>query len=106
MKICLRSKPHLNSKGRTTVMKSMAHRRVRLKILVQSESRRGLCTLHAFRTGEVAQVSQPAVSPTSSRQALDFPAVADWKSATQQTGSLRYGAPSRSGDAYKVQRGL
>src|SRR4051794_2154906 len=47
---------------------------------------------YAFRTGKVAQVSQPAVSPTSSRQALNFAALADWKSATQQTGSLRYGA--------------
>ncbi len=52
----------------------------------------GMCN----RSAEACSAGfQPAVSPTSSRQCLQtFLTLADWKSAIQQTRSLRYLAVS------------
>src|SRR5260221_14748502 len=67
------------------------------------------CTLHAFRKAEVAQISNllcRRLSAFAARQSAAsarrrpvgrcrnfeaFEALADWKSAIRQTGSLRYG---------------
>src|ERR1039458_3576413 len=62
-----------------------------------SSPRWARCSRVHLDTVLVAQVSQPAVSPTSSRQARrnvgnmgGRSRPADWKSAIQPTGSLRY----------------
>ncbi len=69
------------------------------------ESCRGLSTLHAFRKAEVAQISNLLCRRLPVGRCWNFEALADWKSAMQQTGSLRYGAQSAH-DPFKEQSPL